>query len=468
MNSLMTLLGGIVDVRPERADLQVRVILSAVVIVIISSLCVAALGLKSLLIPILIVLAYFSLRFEMFLVHLLVSTAPLAMLFATRYYEKYLFSLAILIVFMWFGRILMIPCRRLLYSKYIVSFSFIFLSIAFLSFVNQGVSFSESVAFLKVCLFISLIWAVYDQLNPRKFLQLLISASVPIIIASSVLLARYIQHAGLTELIMLYRVKGGGFALNLNAFAFAVVVLLSLWTALGIWHPKANFRRICLIMALLFGVFLLLTAARASIIAFLFTALFYAYSSKKLRYFLFGIAAIAIIFLSVPSLAGLVELAFRVEANVTGRDVIWLNSLDMIRHHLWFGVGIGNYIPAYLQYLSANMWHTFIPPSAHNQILDMLAELGLIAVPVIIFLYYFPLQQGIRSLRKTSSEEERALILGGLGALFAVYARSIVEGGGMIIRGIPYPAVFFWMIFIVFLKINYPPVDSKPAPYSPL
>ncbi len=100
-------------------------------------------------------------------------------------------------------------------------------------------------------------------------------------------------------------------------------------------------------------------------------------------------------------------------------------------------------------------WHYgLLSPSAHNQILDYMVELGIMGLPVILFLYYFPMKKGFDSLKKLTSIDDKSVIYGLLGGLIAVYARSIFEGGGMLIRPFLYPSILFWIILIVFLKIE--------------
>ncbi|MCL4868627.1 MAG: O-antigen ligase family protein [Anaerolineae bacterium] len=63
----------------------------------------------------------------------------------------------------------------------------------------------------------------------------------------------------------------------------------------------------------------------------------------------------------------------------------WQAALDMARDHLWWGVGFGNYEPAYPDYQLINWPYPL--GHAHNYYLNLLAEIGVIGLIAYLFLW---------------------------------------------------------------------------------
>jgi len=91
----------------------------------------------------------------------------------------------------------------------------------------------------------------------------------------------------------------------------------------------------------------------------------------------------------------------------------WQAAGEMIRYHLWTGVGFSNYEPVYPQYALMN-WPIALG-HAHNYYLNVAAELGAPGLMAYLFLWGAIFWQTLRALRWRSGWE-RGLALGLLGA----------------------------------------------------
>ena len=72
------------------------------------------------------------------------------------------------------------------------------------------------------------------------------------------------------------------------------------------------------------------------------------------------------------------------------RFPIWANTVEMIKEHLWFGVGIGNWMVEYPRYYRSAMvdWEMGLDIqhiNAHNDYLELFAELGLVGMLLMLW-----------------------------------------------------------------------------------
>ncbi|MFQ5421912.1 MAG: O-antigen ligase family protein, partial [Anaerolineae bacterium] len=94
----------------------------------------------------------------------------------------------------------------------------------------------------------------------------------------------------------------------------------------------------------------------------------------------FGVAGTAVILLAgqIPALAGRFDLT-----GATGvfRVNLWRASLNMVRQHPWFGVGLDNFLYAYRgRYIFDAAWQEPNLSHPHNILLDFATRLGLLGL----------------------------------------------------------------------------------------
>lgn len=101
------------------------------------------------------------------------------------------------------------------------------------------------------------------------------------------------------------------------------------------------------------------------------------------------------------------------------RLAFWKGTLQMIRDHFWAGVGIGNFTFAYVPYRSAFNYRNpgIRPEHAHNEYLNLWAELGPIGLLALLWLAARILRLGWHLAKRT--ETERGVLAGILGGLAA-------------------------------------------------
>ncbi len=443
------------------------VLLGFILTVIASSLLVVLLGPLALSIPATLILIYLLFGPQRSLPSFFFVLAPLATLAAGSNAGKINIKFAWVILLIWSARKLLMSDIGISVSPILIKFFLFFLMAAVVSLLNDGMHYYEGMIFIRLLIFISLIMVVYDCLELKYTVWLYFFATLPIILISAALLREYLQTSGLLAMLALYRAKGGGFIYHVNVLGYIDVVLLSFWTAIAIWGRNAKMQIIGGFLSFLLVFALLLTGARASILGFVVTICLYAYWAGKIKYLVIFFILVAVI-ISIPPMKDLIGIVFRADASTSGRDVIWLNSLDMIKRNPVFGIGINNYFSEYMRYVTSKSWHyEIIPPSAHNQILDYWVEMGILGLVVVFLLYYFPVKYGRRALKKARTNIDRSVLYGLLGGIAAFFFRSLWEGGAILLRGIPYPAIFYWLALMIFLKYSLTEVKESVGVFKP-
>ena len=102
----------------------------------------------------------------------------------------------------------------------------------------------------------------------------------------------------------------------------------------------------------------------------------------------------------------------------------WQAALDMAREQLWWGVGFGNYEPAYADYALIN-WPDALG-HAHNYYINLLAEVGVVGLLAYAMLWLVIVWQTWRLLRRLDGAE-RGIALGLLAAWTALAVHHLVD-----------------------------------------
>jgi tetratricopeptide (TPR) repeat protein len=98
------------------------------------------------------------------------------------------------------------------------------------------------------------------------------------------------------------------------------------------------------------------------------------------------------------------------------RYILWGNTLEMLKDHPVLGVGIGNWRVRYVGYSSRYALDTGVtskrqPGRAHNDHLQVLAELGLVGLALYLWLGYAVYRAIVRALARGKERETRYLAM---------------------------------------------------------
>jgi exopolysaccharide production protein ExoQ len=93
------------------------------------------------------------------------------------------------------------------------------------------------------------------------------------------------------------------------------------------------------------------------------------------------------------------------DPSFTGRTTIWIVSMVMITKHPWIGYGYNEFWPGYGSDIVARLTGLDEMSHAHNAILNLWLDLGLLGVAIFILQYLKSLRRAIVAVRQTSTVE---------------------------------------------------------------
>ncbi len=445
----------LVDIMPAGARFRSVLPVSAAII-IICAVGVAVIGMESLAILPVILLVFLSLKYRNFLLYLFLATVPITANMFRPINAAYSYALVLLIMFLWLSRKLILEKEKIRIWSPLVVFAISFLFVVLLSSLKGGISRTELAVMIRFLFFFPFLFVLYDFLNPRDIFKIVLSISIPLLLSAYFVFSTYLHAGGLFELLDLFRRKPAGFFTNSNGFAIPLIIVTPFWMALAWWHRSRFVKMLSLVIFLILFCALILGNSRAAFVGFFIAVFLLAAWARKIRYLLALCSIVVIIIFSSPLVKTIVFASLRVEGGSTGRMEVWKNSVNIISQNFWFGVGIGNFAEAYGPYYEIAWDREFfhsVMGHAHNQLLTKMVEMGFLGFFITLAIYYLPIREAIRAVRRVRTIEDRAAVYGIMGGLIAIYGRSIFEGTGMLSSGGFYPEILFWIFIILLVKI---------------
>jgi putative inorganic carbon (HCO3(-)) transporter len=128
--------------------------------------------------------------------------------------------------------------------------------------------------------------------------------------------------------------------------------------------------------------------------------------------------------MQVPRFASMFDLQ---EGSTFFRLELWRSSLNLIREHPWFGVGLGSFQAAYrTRYVLPSAWQEFNLEHPHNVYLDhwtRLGLLGLLAGVAVQVAFWRIISQG----PPPTSPRKGSIPIGLAGGMAALLAHGLVD-----------------------------------------
>lgn len=150
-----------------------------------------------------------------------------------------------------------------------------------------------------------------------------------------------------------------------------------------------------------------------------------------------GVVLSVFILSSTPVVERVMTLAEQDKAtSMESRLIAWSGTIDMIKDHALTGVGPGVYQASFTQYQPAGLRMMFI--QAHNDYLQVVAEFGVLAIPIVIWAIFLFFKKGIQNIAHPS-RQIRWVSLAVMASFVAVLIHSILDFN----MYIPANAVFF-------------------------
>ena len=255
---------------------------------------------------------------------------------------------------------------------------------------------------------------------------------------------------------------------NTTFFSSYIVLVVPILLAFAMHAGTTKWLRIAtgtLVAALL--VLLAMTSTRTSIIAMLIALpVFLAGMGnrfKKIAIVLGVTAALvaAAAIVALPKLGERFMHSFDSTSTVARRVHFWESGMKAFLDAPLFGHGIGSYEHVMMRYRSPDYWVATsedVTEHAHNELIETLAETGIIGVLAFCSLVILAVRSGVRSL-KTLRQRERLLVWGILCSLLGI----AVDGLASISLRTPPVGALAWFL-LGLLASSWPKEEKVPAP----
>jgi len=113
------------------------------------------------------------------------------------------------------------------------------------------------------------------------------------------------------------------------------------------------------------------------------------------------------------------------EGSTVERFEIWQGTRDMIKDHGLLGVGIGNFSTVFEQY--RERYGVGSHSHAHNTLLQITAENGLVGLAAYLYLWYVFFREMIRKVRTSTDPFVQGVVIGTIGALVGFHIAGLFE-----------------------------------------
>ncbi len=215
---------------------------------------------------------------------------------------------------------------------------------------------------------------------------------------------------------------------NLGLFLGRIVPILA---AVALFGNSLQRRATYCAIALPVTLCLYLTYSRGAWLLGLPAAFIFLGLMRGKRVLLISLLVILIIALSLLPLIGTERLAslFNTQSGTTFlRLKLWQGSLNMIRDHPLFGVGLDNFLYQYrTRYVLPEAWEELDLSHPHNIILDYWTRLGVLGVIAIGWLQLAFFGKALRLYRQLDDRDLKALLLGLMASMVAFLAHGLID-----------------------------------------
>jgi len=215
---------------------------------------------------------------------------------------------------------------------------------------------------------------------------------------------------------------------NLGLFLGRIVPILA---AIALFGGSLRRRAIYCLIGLPVVLCLYLTYSRGAWLLGLPAAFTFLGLMRGKRAVLISLLVILVIALSLLPLIGTERLAslFNTQSGTTFlRLKLWQGSLNMIRDHPLFGVGLDNFLYQYrTRYVLPEAWEELDLSHPHNIVLDYWTRLGILGVIAIGWLLFAFFRKALRLYRQLADRDLKALLLGLMASMVAFLAHGLID-----------------------------------------
>ena len=312
--------------------------------------------------------------------------------------------------------------------------------------LEKGLALSESVRFLT---YVFIFFLIKYEFNTKKLVKNLLGCYI---FTSGILsVFGIIQHftiIGLDKKFIVNYSSGYGVVKiaatmhNPNAYAAFLILIIFPVIMLAIYEKNKKIKSVYGIISILIFVNIVMTYSRNALLGFCIGAVILCvlYSYKLIIAF----GGVGIVALFMPSVFDRIKDLTNTAQNAS-RIKLWKTAIMMIKEHPILGVGNGNYISRYDEYvnkykgLSYNAYKRY---PAHNSYLKIQSELGIIGIASFLMILITALLRVKKLFTSTNDKFLKAFYMGAFASMIAFYFMNISDN----LFFVPKATTYFWFL----------------------
>ena len=306
----------------------------------------------------------------------------------------------------------------------------IFLGIAFLSFLRSDYPKESLRGFLRCLKYIFLFFAVFDifsgdQQRAKRLTWVLIGISFLIFfdgLFQSITGFDFMRHKLVNKLDYLMRIQAS--FVHPNDFGGYIATVIPLYFILFYKKGLKKPLKIFLAFFLVLGLFCLLkTSSRSAWLGFIPAVFLFFYYFRKRFTFIGILVVLAAIFLFPHGSSRIKDMFNLKQGSSWERVELWEGTAEMIKQHPFFGFGINTYSKYFPQFKPKeypDLRYT------HNSYLQMWSETGIIGLGAFLLVVFFVLKEAFLTIKKTVSRRKELtfILLSALSGLIAFLVQA--------------------------------------------
>ena len=356
------------------------------------------------------------------------------------------------------------------FPKVIVGYIALLLLLMFISSLHSPYFYLGISQIGRTILFFYFVYLLYAFIIDERMVNAyLLGLFLVAIIYLSFLIYEFVQF---NYDILAFNISGneanGNSYIHKNALGSFFVLNLLLLISFSFDDKFMRYRKWIIIFVIIFTTGLVITNARAALIALVVGIIFLMYYLRRayLKYYATILLVLASLYFLLP-FQKFIEMYFRLERISTGRDFILSSIWNVIKRNWLFGAGpAGSKYEMYkdMPYMLGSLEELYLRHHydqiefghAHNFYLFFLSDLGIIGfiLSLVLPIIFFKISFQTTSLYYKEKGQNYYLALGITAFGIAMFVRGLFEWGGILSYGTIGYDLPFWILFSIQIFLN--------------
>jgi putative inorganic carbon (HCO3(-)) transporter len=311
--------------------------------------------------------------------------------------------------------------------------------------VDKKIALTESARFIT---YIFMYFIIKYEFNSKKQIKILLKCYIFIsFILSCIGIVQHFTGVGLTEKFTKASAFGTGIRIastlfNPNAYGAYLILIIFPLIMLSIYEKNKNKKIVYIFLSLLLLTNLLMTFSRNALLGFglgiLVLALIY---SIKL---IFALGGFSVLMFLIPSVLQRFKDVTSLSQNES-RIKLWKTAIMMIKEHPILGVGNGNYVSRYNEYVikyKELKYQSYQNYPAHNSYLKVQSELGIIGIISFLAIVLTALSRVKKLYTTTTDRFYKPFYMGVMASMVAFLFMNLSDN----LFFVPKATTYFWFL----------------------